>query len=249
VVAFTRCAHRGRPARRRRRCTNARAALRPCVVADEDDAMVRARSGLLSYLPVEPPRRSAARGHRRPRRPARDPAPAAAVAGAGGEPPIVRRPGTVHRRDVLDEHSLLELRDRYCGQHGHRSRAARRGAAVGVGSPTSPMQQARQPSDIDRGAEGGRRFVQMVRLASNLPVVHVRGHERLTCRARDLEWARHHPPTGAQLPARVRRRHRAAAICVVLRKAYGGAYIVDGFGPVLGRRTTAYAWPTAEDRR
>ena len=138
--------------------------------------------------------------------------------------------------DVLDEHSFLELRDRYAASMV-TGLGRLDGRAVGVVA-NQPMQQAGS-LDID-AAQKAARFVQWCD-CFNLPVVtfvDTSGY----LPGKDLEWRgiiRH----GAQLL------HAYAAatvprICVVLRKAYGGAYIVmDSAG--LGV-DYCIAWPTAE---
>jgi acetyl-CoA carboxylase carboxyltransferase component len=138
--------------------------------------------------------------------------------------------------DVLDAHSFFEIRARYApSMVTGLGRLA--GRAVGIVA-NQPMQQAGS-LDID-AAQKAARFVQWCD-SFNFPVltfVDTSGY----LPGKDLEWRgiiRH----GAQLL------HSYAAasvprICVVLRKAYGGAYIVmDSAG--LGV-DYCIAWPSAE---
>jgi acetyl-CoA carboxylase carboxyltransferase component len=138
--------------------------------------------------------------------------------------------------DVLDNDSFLELRPRYAPNlvTGYGSLG---GCAVGVVA-NQPMQRA---GTID--IEASRKAARFVATCDvfNLPIitfVDTPGFEP----GRDLEWRgmiRH----GAELV------HAYAAatvprLCVVLRKAYGGAYIVmdsRGIGNDL-----CIAWPSAE---
>jgi acetyl-CoA carboxylase carboxyltransferase component len=138
--------------------------------------------------------------------------------------------------DVLDVGSFLELRPRYAPNlvTGYGSLG---GCAVGIVA-NQPMQRA-GTLDIEASRKAAR-FVSTCD-AFNLPIitfVDTPGFEP----GRDLEWRgmiRH----GAELV------HAYAAatvprLCVVLRKAYGGAYIVmdsRGIGNDL-----CIAWPSAE---
>ncbi len=138
--------------------------------------------------------------------------------------------------DVLDTDSFLELRPRYAPNlvTGYGSLG---GCAVGI-IANQPMQRA-GTLDIEASRKAAR-FVSTCD-AFNLPIitfVDTPGFEP----GRDLEWRgmiRH----GAELV------HAYAAatvprLCVVLRKAYGGAYIVmdsRGIGNDL-----CIAWPSAE---
>jgi acetyl-CoA carboxylase carboxyltransferase component len=138
--------------------------------------------------------------------------------------------------DVLDADSFLELRPRYAPNlvTGYGSLGGR---AVGVVA-NQPMQRA-GTLDIEASRKAAR-FVATCDVF-NLPIVtfvDTPGFEP----GRDLEWRgmiRH----GAELV------HAYAAatvprLCVVLRKAYGGAYIVmDSRG--LGN-DLCVAWPSAE---
>jgi acetyl-CoA carboxylase carboxyltransferase component len=200
------------------------------VVADEDDAL-HAVSALLGYLPshhLEDP----------PIEWCDDPVDRDAARAAAAVPARATAPYDVRHvvDDVLDEHTWLELRASYApsmvtglGRLG--------GRPVGVVA-NQPMQQAGS-LDID-AAQKAARFVQWCD-CFNVPVVtfvDTSGY----LPGKDLEWRgiiRH----GAQLL------HSYAAatvprLGVVLRKAYGGAYIVmDSRG--LGV-DYCIAWPTAE---
>jgi acetyl-CoA carboxylase carboxyltransferase component len=201
------------------------------VVVDDEHAALAAASELLTYLPdhhlADPPSEI-------PYDPVdRDSARAAAAVPA-------RSTASYDVRhvidDVLDEHTFFELRAAYApsmvtalGRLGGRT--------IGVVA-NQPMQQAGS-LDID-AAQKAARFVQWCD-CFNVPVltfVDTSGY----LPGKDLEWRgiiRH----GAQLL------HAYAAatvprLGVVLRKAYGGAYIVmDSRG--LGV-DYCVAWPTAE---
>jgi acetyl-CoA carboxylase carboxyltransferase component len=139
-------------------------------------------------------------------------------------------------QDVLDESSFLEVRPRYAPNlvTGYGSLGGR---AVGIVA-NQPMQRA-GTLDIEASRKAAR-FVATCNVF-NMPIitfVDTPGFEP----GRDLEWRgmiRH----GAELV------HAYAAatvprLCVVLRKAYGGAYIVmdsRGIGNDL-----CVAWPSAE---
>jgi acetyl-CoA carboxylase carboxyltransferase component len=200
------------------------------VVDDEDEAMAAAEL-LLSYLPsnhlADPPREMG------DDLADRDCALAAsAIPARATEPYDVR----VVISDVLDEHTFFEIRERYAPS---MVTALGRvdGRAIGIVA-NQPMQQAGS-LDID-AAQKAARFVQWCD-AFNFPVVtfvDTSGY----LPGKDLEWRgiiRH----GAQLL------HSYAAatvprVCIVLRKAYGGAYIVmDSAG--LGV-DYCIAWPSAE---
>src|SRR5581483_4380951 len=138
--------------------------------------------------------------------------------------------------DVLDEGSLLEVRARYAANmvtaYGRLG-----GQAVGIIANQPHVRAGTLDIEASRKAA---RFVQHCD-AFNLPIltfVDTPGFEP----GKDLEWRgmiRH----GAELVYA----YAAATVprlCVVLRKAYGGAYIVmDSKG--LGNDWCA-AWPTAE---
>jgi acetyl-CoA carboxylase carboxyltransferase component len=200
------------------------------VVDDEDEAMATL-DDLLSYMPAnhleDPPREATD-----------DPVDRECTRAASTLP--ARPTESYDVRDVItdvcDEHSLLEIRPRYAPSmvtgFGRLD-----GRAVGIVA-NQPMQQAGS-LDID-AAQKAARFVQWCD-SFNLPVltfVDTSGY----LPGKDLEWRgiiRH----GAQLL------HSYAAatvprVCVVLRKAYGGAYIVmDSAG--LGV-DYCIAWPSAE---
>ncbi len=200
------------------------------VVDDEHDALLTV-SALLSYLPdnhfADPPVERAD-----------DPIDRDATRAAGAVP--ARSTASYHVRhvidDVVDEQSFFELRAAYApSMVTGLGRLA--GHTLGVVA-NQPMQQAGS-LDID-AAQKAARFVQWCD-CFNVPVVtfvDTSGY----LPGKDLEWRgiiRH----GAQLL------HAYAAatvprIGVVLRKAYGGAYIVmDSRG--LGV-DYCVAWPTAE---
>ena len=200
------------------------------VVDDEDNALLAVRA-LLGYLPsnhLEDP----------PIEWSDDPVDRDAARAAAAVPARATVPYDVRDvvDDVLDEHTWFELRAAYApsmvtglGRLGGRS--------VGVVA-NQPMQQAGS-LDID-AAQKAARFVQWCD-CFNIPVVtfvDTSGY----LPGRDLEWRgiiRH----GAQLL------HSYAAatvprLGVVLRKAYGGAYIVmDSRGLGVDH---CIAWPTAE---
>ena len=200
------------------------------VVEGEDEALL-AVSTLLGYLPSNHLEDPPIEWHDDPVD--RDSARAAAAVPARSTSPYDVR---LVVDDVLDEHTWFELRAGYApsmvtglGRLG--------GRAVGVVA-NQPMQQAGS-LDID-AAQKAARFVQWCD-CFNVPVVtfvDTSGY----LPGKDLEWRgiiRH----GAQLL------HSYAAatvprLGVVLRKAYGGAYIVmDSRG--LGV-DYCIAWPTAE---
>ena len=203
-----------------------------CVVADEDDAMV-ALEGLLSYLPsnhlADPPCEDTDDPVDRPATRAAAAVPARATASYD-----VR---TRHRRTcststpssssaTATRPSMVTGLGRLDGRAGRRGRQPAHAAG-------------RQPRHRRRAEGGAVRSV--VRLLQP-PRRHLRRHAAATCRARTS--------SGAASSATVRSSLHAYAaatvprICVVLRKAYGGAYIVmDSAG--LGV-DYCIAWPTAE---
>jgi acetyl-CoA carboxylase carboxyltransferase component len=200
------------------------------VAADEDDAMLVARF-LLTYLPpnhlADPPREAS-----------RDPVDRDCARAAGAVPARASASYDVRTviADVLDHDSFLELRPAYA-PNMVTGIARLDGSPVGIVA-NQPMHLA-GVLDID-AAQKAARFVQWCD-AFNVPLVtfvDTSGYQP----GRDLEWRgiiRH----GAQLL------HAYAAatvprISIVLRKAYGGAYIVmdsRGLGTDL-----CVAWPTAE---
>jgi acetyl-CoA carboxylase carboxyltransferase component len=200
------------------------------VAADEDDAMLVARF-LLTYLPpnhlADPPRETSG-----------DPVDRDCARAAGAVPARASASYDVRTviSDVVDHDSFLELRPAYA-PNMVTGVARLDGRPVGIVA-NQPMHLA-GVLDID-AAQKAARFVQWCD-AFNIPIVtfvDTSGYQP----GRDLEWRgiiRH----GAQLL------HAYAAatvprISVVLRKAYGGAYIVmdsRGLGTDL-----CVAWPTAE---
>jgi acetyl-CoA carboxylase carboxyltransferase component len=201
------------------------------LVVDDEDEAVAAAELLLSYMPsnhLEDP----------PRELGDDPADRDCVVAASAVPGRSTEPYDVRTviGDVLDEHSFFEIRARYAPSMV-TGLGRLDGRAVGIVA-NQPMQQAGS-LDID-AAQKAAGFVQWCD-SFNMPVitfVDTSGY----LPGKDLEWRgiiRH----GAQLL------HAYAAatvprICVVLRKAYGGAYIVmDSSG--LGV-DYCVAWPTAE---
>jgi acetyl-CoA carboxylase carboxyltransferase component len=200
------------------------------VVANEDDALLVTRF-LLGYLPsnhLEDP----------PIEYADDPVDRDCARAAGAVPARSMASYDVRTviSDVLDHDSFLELRAAYA-PNMVTALGRLDGRPVGIVA-NQPMIQAGS-LDID-AAQKAARFVQWCD-CFNFPVitfVDTSGY----LPGRDLEWRgiiRH----GAQLL------HAYAAatvprLCVVLRKAYGGAYIVmDSRG--LGT-DWCVAWPTAE---
>ena len=200
------------------------------VVDDEDDAVLAA-AHLLEYLPAnhldDPPRGATD-----------DPVDRDTDRAAAAVP---ARPNASYDvravlEDVLDAGSFLELRAAHAANlvtglgrlDGH---------AVGVVA----NQPAHRAGTIDiEGSEKAARFVQWCD-CFNLPLltfVDTPGFEP----GKDLEWRgmiRH----GAEL-VHAYANATVPRLCVVLRKAYGGAYIVmDSKG--LGNDWCA-AWPTAE---
>jgi acetyl-CoA carboxylase carboxyltransferase component len=202
------------------------------VAADEDDALL-AVADLLAYLPSnhleDPPVIAPA---------ADDPLDRPCRRAAAAVPDTARASYDVRSvlADVLDEGTLLEVRARYApnmvtayGRLGGRS----------VGIIANQPQVRAGTLDIEASRKAAR-FVQHCD-AFNLAVltfVDTPGFEP----GKDLEWRgmiRH----GAELV------HAYAAatvprICLVLRKAYGGAYIVMD-SRELGN-DACYAWPGAE---
>ena len=200
------------------------------VVRDENEAMV-AVTALLSYLPPnhleDPP--FVSYGDPTDRDCARAAAAVPARAAASYDVRVVIN-------DVLDHDSFLELKSAYAPSLvTGLGRLAER--TVGVVA-NQPMHNAGS-LDVD-AAQKAARFVQWCDCFNIAVITFVDTSGYLP--GRDLEWRgiiRH----GAQLL------HAYAAatvprMCVVLRKAYGGAYIVmDSRG--LGT-DWCVAWPTAE---
>ena len=201
------------------------------LVVPDDLAARDALAALLWYLPDhhldDPPRLA----HRRPAT-ARATAPRPCVPGR----PTASYDVRVVVEDVLDADSFLELRPRYAPNlvTGYGSLGGR---AVGIVA-NQPEQRA-GTLDIEASRKAAR-FVATCDVF-NVPIitfVDTPGFEP----GRDLEWRgmiRHgaelvHAYSAATVPR----------ICVVLRKAYGGAYIVmDSRG--LGN-DLCVAWPGAE---
>jgi propionyl-CoA carboxylase beta chain len=202
------------------------------VAADEEDALL-AVGELLSYLPAnhveDPPVLGPV---------AEDPADRPCRRAAEAVPDVAREAYDVRTvlGDVADEGSLLEVRARYAPNmvtaYGRLD-----GRPVGIVANQPHVRAGTIDIEASRKAA---RFVQHCD-AFNLPIVtfvDTPGFEP----GKDLEWRgmiRH----GAELV------HAYAAatvprICVVLRKAYGGAYIVMD-SRKLGN-DACYAWPGAE---
>jgi acetyl-CoA carboxylase carboxyltransferase component len=201
------------------------------LVVTDERAAVEAVASLLAYLPdhhlADPPRY------------ATDDPPGRECTAAAGAVPARPQTGYDMRdvvRDVVDADSFLELRPRHAPN-------AVTGLALLAGRPVGVV--ANQPSQragtID--IEASRKIARFVAVCdtSNLPIVtfvDTPGFEP----GRDLEWRgmiRH----GAEMV------HAYAAatvprLCVVVRKAYGGAYIVMD-SRRLGNDFCA-AWPGAE---
>ncbi len=200
------------------------------VVNDEDEAML-ALEALLSYLPAnhlaDPPHEATDDPIDRPCARAASAVPARATASYDVRTVIT---------DVLDEHSFLELRPVYApnmvtglGRLG--------GRPIGIVA-NQPMFRA-GTLDIEASRKAAR-FVQWCD-AFNFPIVtfvDTPGFEP----GRDLEWRgmiRH----GAEL-VHAYAEATVPRLCVLLRKAYGGAYIVMD-SKNLGN-DWCIAWPTAE---
>jgi acetyl-CoA carboxylase carboxyltransferase component len=200
------------------------------LVQDEDEAMVAA-SALLSYLPSnhldDPPFVAHDDPVDRDCTSAAQAVPARAMASYDVRAVIT---------DVCDRDSLLELRPSYAPSMV-TALARLDGRTVGIVA-NQPMYNAGS-LDVD-AAQKAARFVQWCDCFNIAVITFVDTSGYLP--GRDLEWRgiiRH----GAELL------HAYAAatvprMCVVLRKAYGGAYIVmDSRG--LGT-DWCVAWPTAE---
>jgi acetyl-CoA carboxylase carboxyltransferase component len=207
-----------------------RTGLASLIAADEDDALV-AVADLLAYLPAnnmeEPPRWACD-----------DPADRRCTAAAAVVPAVSTAIYDVRTviADVVDRGSFLEVRERHA-PNMVTGYARLDGRAIGVVA-NQPLHRA-GTIDIEASRKAAR-FVQSCD-AFNLPLltlVDTPGFEP----GKDLEWRgmiRH----GAELvfafgEATVPR------LCLILRKAYGGAYIVMDSRD-LGNDFCA-AWPTAE---
>jgi acetyl-CoA carboxylase carboxyltransferase component len=200
------------------------------VVADEAEAMITLEA-LLSYLPqnhlADPPREETDDPIDRPCARAASAVPARATASYDVRTVIT---------DVVDEYSFFELRPAYApnmvtglGRLG--------GRPIGIVA-NQPMFRA-GTLDIEASRKAAR-FVQWCD-AFNFPIVtfvDTPGFEP----GRDLEWRgmiRH----GAEL-VHAYAEATVPRLCVLLRKAYGGAYIVMD-SKNLGN-DWCMAWPTAE---
>jgi acetyl-CoA carboxylase carboxyltransferase component len=200
------------------------------VVADEHDAMVTLET-LLSYLPSnhleDPPREATDDPVDRPCARAASAVPARATASYDVRTVV---------DDVLDEHSFFELRPAYA-PNMVTGLGRLDGRPVGIVA-NQPMFRA-GTLDIEASRKAAR-FVQWCD-AFNFPIVtfvDTPGFEP----GRDLEWRgmiRH----GAEL-VHAYAEASVPRLCVVLRKAYGGAYIVMD-SKNLGN-DWCVAWPTAE---
>ena len=200
------------------------------VERDEESAVLAARD-VLSFLPAN-------NGETAPRLGTEDPvdrdsAVAAAAVPAGATASYDVR--TV-AADVVDAGSLLELWPRWAPSLV-TALATIDGRPVGV--VANQPQQLAGTLTIESSQKGAR-FVQLCD-AFNLPLVtfvDTPGFQP----GKDIEWQgmiRH----GAQL-VHAYAEATVPRVCVVLRKAYGGAYIVmDSRG--LGN-DACFAWPTAE---
>jgi acetyl-CoA carboxylase carboxyltransferase component len=200
------------------------------VVTDEDDAMV-ALEVLLSYLPSnhlqDPPFEDVGDPVDRPCARAATAVPARATASYDVRTVV---------DDVCDEHSFLELRPMYA-PNMVTGLARLGGRPIGVVA-NQPMFRA-GTLDIEASRKAAR-FVQWCD-AFNFPIVtfvDTPGFEP----GRDLEWRgmiRH----GAEL-VHAYAEATVPRLCLLLRKAYGGAYIVMD-SKNLGN-DWCMAWPTAE---
>jgi acetyl-CoA carboxylase carboxyltransferase component len=200
------------------------------VVADEADAIATLEH-LISYLPSnhleDPPREDTDDPVDRPCARAATAVPARATASYDVRTVVA---------DVLDEHSFFELRPAYA-PNMVTGLGRLDGRPVGIVA-NQPMFRA-GTLDIEASRKAAR-FVQWCD-AFNFPIVtfvDTPGFEP----GRDLEWRgmiRH----GAEL-VHAYAEATVARLCVVLRKAYGGAYIVMD-SKNLGN-DWCVAWPTAE---
>lgn len=197
---------------------------------DEEDALLTV-ADVLSYLPPnnlgEPPVQEPGDPLDRPCHRAAQVVPASSAASYDVRDVVV---------DVVDEGSFLELRARYA-PNMVTGLARIGGRPLGV-IANQPCQLA-GTLDVE-GSQKGARFVQWCD-AFDLPLlsfVDTPGFQP----GKDIEWRgmiRH----GAQLV----HAYAAATVprfCVILRKAYGGAYIVMD-SKALGN-DLCVAWPTAE---
>jgi acetyl-CoA carboxylase carboxyltransferase component len=200
------------------------------VVADEDDAMV-VLEALLSYLPSnhlqDPPHDDTG-----------DPVDRSCARAASAVPARATASYDVRTviDDVCDEHTFLELRPNYA-PNMVTGLARLAGRPVGIVA-NQPMFRA-GTLDIEASRKAAR-FVQWCD-AFNFPIitfVDTPGFEP----GRDLEWRgmiRH----GAEL-VHAYAEATVPRLCLLMRKAYGGAYIVMD-SKNLGNDWCG-AWPTAE---
>jgi acetyl-CoA carboxylase carboxyltransferase component len=201
------------------------------LVVDDEDALAWAIADLLSFLPSnnldEPPRH-----------PTTDPVDRLCTTAADLVPATPTASYDVRRviDDIVDRESFLELHARYA-PNLVTGLARLGGRSVGV--IANQPQQLAGTLDIDASQKGAR-FVQWCD-AFNLPLVTLvdtPGYQP----GKDLEWRgiiRH----GAQL-VHAYAEATVPRLAVVLRKAYGGAYIVMDC-KTLGNDYSC-AWPGAE---
>ena len=230
VVAFTGVADRPPSASAAPPCTSARAASPPSSSPTRTKRWSRS-STLLAYLPPnhldDPPAARATTPSIATARAAAAPFPHGATASYDVRTVI---------DDVLDEHSFLELRPRT-----RRTWSPASGASTADRSASSPTSRcsAPAPSTSRRRARPHGSCSGATRSTSrSLTFVDTPGFEP----GRDLEWRgmiRH----GAEL-VHAYAEATVPRLCVVLRKAYGGAYIVMD-SKNLGN-DWCVAWPTAE---
>ena len=201
------------------------------LIVDTDDDVLPAAAHLLAFLPdnclAEPPQWTT-----------KDPADRPTVAAAAAVPAEATASYDVRAvvADVVDEGEVVELHPRFA-QNLVTAFATIDGHPVGV---LANQPQTRAGTLDIEASQKGARFVQLCD-AFNLPLVtfvDTPGFQP----GKDIEWRgmiRH----GAQLV------HAYAAatvprVCVVLRKAYGGAYIVMDSKGLGGDH--CLAWPQAE---
>jgi acetyl-CoA carboxylase carboxyltransferase component len=209
---------------------SARTGVADLVVDDVDEAFDLV-ADLLDHLPPNnhetPPTVVAGDPTGRPTRGA-----AAAVPGDGRASYDVRRVIT----DVVDDEEFLELRPRF-GTSVVTGLA--RVAGIPVGVLANQPNQLAGALDIE-GSQKGARFIRFCD-AFNLPIVTLVDTPGFRP-GRDQEWRgmiRH----GAKL-AFAYAEATVPRVCVVLRKAYGGAYIVMDCKSM--GNDCALAWPSAE---
>ena len=201
------------------------------LVVDDEDAAVEAMAHVLAFLPdtclAEPPHWATA-----------DPIERPTVRAAAAVPPTANASYDVRAviADVVDEDEILELHARHA-ENLVTALATIDGRPVGI---LANQPQTRAGTLDIEASQKGARFVQLCD-AFNVPLltfVDTPGFQP----GKDIEWRgmiRH----GASLV------HAYAAatvprVCVVLRKAYGGAYIVMDSKGLGGDH--CLAWPSAE---